>query len=57
MISNKHIETFQSLYKKHFGIEINREEAEEKCSSLVRLVELVYFPEKIKEYEINRKKI
>ena len=40
-ISDNHILEFQTLYKKHFGIEITKEQALEKGLRLIRLVEAV----------------
>ena len=38
---NEHILEFQMLYKKHFGIEITKEQALEKGLRLIRLIEVV----------------
>ena len=35
---------FQELYKKHFGINISREEALDQGGKLLRLVSIVYKP-------------
>lgn len=57
MLSDKNIETFQMLYKKHFGIEISKEDAYEKGSSLIRFIQVVYFPERQQKHEVNTNKI
>jgi hypothetical protein len=44
MLSDEQITKFQTLYKNRFGREINRAEACEKGTKLIRLVELVYKP-------------
>ncbi len=55
MLSEARITQFQILYKKHFGIEINREEALEKGMALSRLVQLTYKPITQEEYEWAQK--
>ena len=40
-ISDKHILEFQTLWKKHFGIEITKEQALEKGLRIIRLIEIV----------------
>ena len=47
---------FQEIYKKRFGKEISREEAEEKRAMLIRLVKLIYKPMTKKEYEQLQKR-
>ncbi|MFA7201458.1 MAG: hypothetical protein WC099_00410 [Candidatus Paceibacterota bacterium] len=44
MISDEHIKKFQELYFTHFGIQLDKNEAYEKASKVIRLVELVYEP-------------
>lgn len=44
MISDEKIQEFKVLYRKHFGIELSDEEAQEKGSQLLRLLEIVYKP-------------
>ena len=41
VISEEHIEEFQMLYKKHYGVEITKAQALEKGQRLVRLIEAV----------------
>ena len=40
-LADEHIAEFQMLYKKHFGIEITKEQALEKGLRLIRLIEIV----------------
>jgi len=51
MLSDEQITKFQTLYKKHFGKKISREEAYEQGAKLVRLVELIYKPMTETEYK------
>lgn len=51
MLSDEQIIKFQEIYKKRFNREISREEAYEKGAKLVRLMQLIYKPMSIKEYE------
>lgn len=52
MLSHEQITSFQILYKNRFGKEISREEACEKGTKLMRLVELVYKPMTEAEYQL-----
>ncbi len=52
MISDKQIQKFKALYRKHFGIELSDEEAQEKGSKLVRLMEIIYKPMTEEEFAI-----
>lgn len=57
MISNKKLQEFKALYRKHFGIELSDGEAQEKGSKLVRLLEIVYKPMTQEEYnEVTKRK-
>ena len=51
MLSDEQITKFQELYKAKFGKKISREEAYEKGSKLIRLVELIYKPMTENEYK------
>lgn len=51
MLSEQSISKFQSLYCVRFGQEISREEALEKGTKLLRMVELVYRPMTETEYQ------
>jgi hypothetical protein len=44
MLTDKDIRRMQMLYWKHFGIELDKDEARMKLSLLVRQLELVYVP-------------
>lgn len=43
-MQEKHVNKFKEIYKKHFGKELSREEALEKCLKLTRLMELLLEP-------------
>ena len=51
MLSNEQITKFQTLYKEHFGQEIDREQACEELVKLVRLMSLIYKKMTKEEYE------
>jgi len=51
MLSDEQIIKFQTLHKKRFGKEISREEAYEKGTKLIRLIELIYKPMTEAEYQ------
>ncbi len=51
MLSDERIVKFQTLYKKHFGQELSKEEAYEMGAKLLRMVQLVYKPITEKEYQ------
>ena len=55
-LTDENITSFQALYKQRFGKEINREEAYEKASKLVRLMQIVYKPMTKEEYEVTQKR-
>lgn len=40
-LTDDHLAEFQMLYKKNFGVDISKEEALEKGSRLIRLMEVV----------------
>lgn len=48
-ITDEQIREFQDLYKKRFGVEIDKEDARERGLRLARLIELVYKPLKKSE--------
>jgi hypothetical protein len=43
-LSDEDIASFQALYKSHFGKDIDKQEALEQGTKLVRLMELIYKP-------------
>ncbi len=49
MISKEHLEKFKSIYKKRFGKDLSDQEALEKGTKLLRLVEIIYKPMTRKE--------
>jgi hypothetical protein len=51
MLTEKQIKKFQSLYKKRFGKEINKQDAYDQGLKLVRLLEIVYKPLTNEEYK------
>lgn len=51
MLSDEMITKYQCLIKRRFNHEISREEAIEKGTKLLRLVELVYKPMTEEEYK------
>lgn len=56
MISEESLEKFKQLYKEHFNIELSNEDALEKAIKLRRMVEIVYKPMTVKEYEALQKR-
>lgn len=60
MLSDKQIEEYQAIYKRHYGKEISREEAYEQGTKLLNLMKLIYKPMTKEEYlelEKRRKEI
>lgn len=57
MLSDEQITTYQELVKKRFNREISREEALEKGTKLLRLVELIYKPMTKAEYQQVQKRV
>ena len=56
MLSDKHITKLQTLYLNRFEKEIDKEEAREKLSALVRFVKIVLKPMDEKEFrELERR--
>jgi len=43
-LTDEQITQFQTLYKKHFGADISKEQAHEEGIKLVRLMQLIYKP-------------
>ena len=57
VLSDNDITNFQELFKKHFGKEIDKQEAYDKGIKLVNLMSLVYKPitqEKLDQVETRR---
>ena len=50
-ISEAQLTSFKVLYKQHFGEELSQEEALEKASKLVRMMQLIYKPITKKQYQ------
>jgi hypothetical protein len=60
MLTDADIEKMQVLYKTHFGIELDKDEARTKLSLLVRQMELVYVPitaQQLKAYRDEVRKV
>lgn len=51
LITDKDIEKFQVLYKRHCNEDIYKEKARENLTSLVNLVKLIYRPIKKSDFE------
>jgi hypothetical protein len=49
-LTDKDLESFQALYKKHFNKDISRTEALEKGTKLLTLMKVVYKPMTEEEY-------
>ncbi len=56
MISKEYLEKFKEIYKKEFGKEISDEDALEQGTKLLRMVELIYKPMTVKEYDAFQKR-
>ena len=56
MLSDEQITKFQELYKNRFHKDISREEAIEQGIKLIRLVEIVYKPMTIDEFQLVQKR-
>lgn len=56
MISKERLDEFKRIYKKEFGEEISDQEALEKATKLLRMVELIYKPITKKEYDAFQKR-
>ncbi len=56
MLSDKQVKKFQSLYKKRFGKEINKQDAYDQGLKLVRFLEIVYKPITKEEYKKYKEK-
>jgi hypothetical protein len=51
MISSEELEEFKAIYKKQFGIDLPDQDALEKATKLLTLVNAVYRPMTEKEYD------
>jgi hypothetical protein len=59
-LSDEDIASFQALYKSHFGKDIDKQEALEQDTKLVRLMELIYKPMTRAEFDavqVSRKEL
>lgn len=48
MLTDTDIQEFQAMYRKHFGVDLNEEEAKKMSEELIRLVRVVCEPNKTK---------
>lgn len=55
-LTDKQIEDFQLLWKNRFGYDISRKEAFEQGIKLVRLMELIYQPMTVSDFEIIQRR-
>jgi len=51
-LTDEHIRKFQKIYKARFGKDLTDDEAREKGMKIVRLMQIIYKPMTVKEYEI-----
>lgn len=51
MLTEEHLIKFQELYKRHFGKDIDRQDALEKASKLLQLMRIIYKPIAKNEFE------
>jgi len=56
MISEKTLGEFKEIYKKRFDIELLEQDALEKSTKCLRLVELVYKPITVEDYDKLQKR-
>lgn len=50
-ISDKQLAKFKALYKSHFGEDLTPQDALDKAIKLVRMMEIVYKPMTVKQYQ------
>jgi urease accessory protein UreF len=55
-LTDKDIENFQALYKKHFNKEISRQEALDKGTKLLTLMKAVYRPMTQEQFDAIQKR-
>lgn len=56
MISKERLQKFKQIYKKRFNKDLSDQEALEKATRLLRLVEIVYKPMTQEEYNALQKR-
>ena len=54
MLSDEKIKKFQDLYKNRFNVELSKQEAFEKASKLVQIIEAIYKPTADYENKLQR---
>ena len=50
MFTETQLTKFKALYKKHFGEELSPEDAYEKATKLIRMMQIVHKPMTLKQY-------
>jgi hypothetical protein len=56
MLSDKDVKSFIEIYKNRFNKELSYEEATQKANTLLRMVELIYKPMTVQEYNNLQKR-
>lgn len=56
MISKEMLEKFKTIYQKRFGEDLSDQDALEKATKFLRLVELIYKPMTQEKYDILQKR-
>ena len=56
MISKEGLDQFKQIYKKRFNKDLADDVASEKAETLIRMVELIYKPMTLDEYEALQKR-
>lgn len=57
LLDDKHVSSFQKLYKESFGEDISKEEAYTQGIKLIELVRVVYQPMTKEEYDLVQKEL
>jgi hypothetical protein len=57
MISKEGLDQFKQIYKKRFNVDLADDVASEKAMTLIRMVELIYKPMTLGEYEALQKRM
>ncbi len=55
-LTNADILEFQEMCRKHLGLKLSWEEAQDRAIKLVRLMQLVHRPMSVEDYEVIRLK-
>jgi hypothetical protein len=54
LLSEEYITKYTQLYKKHFGVELPRDEAYDQAAKLLNLVKVVYRPMTEEDYQATK---